>query len=56
VRRRDASSSAVGDQPPVWTFLEMQAPDDRADELARALATAILAEGWYASSRSVTTA
>jgi hypothetical protein len=44
-----SSSGATGSQPSVWTFIDFEAPDDRADELARALADALLAEdGWWA--------
>ena len=49
VGRRDVSGSVVPTQPSVWTFLDLEAPDDRADELARALADALLPDdGWYA--------
>jgi hypothetical protein len=48
--REDVSASAAPDQPPVWTLLDVEAPDERAGELADALAAALLAEGgWYAS-------
>jgi hypothetical protein len=47
--RRDVSDSVVESQPDVWTFVEFEAPDHRADELAQALAAALIAEdGWYA--------
>jgi hypothetical protein len=36
--RRDASPSATADQPKVWTFIEFQAEDDRAADVADALA------------------
>jgi hypothetical protein len=43
---------AVGEQPKVWTFVDFEAPDGRADELAAALAGALSAEtGWYADFR-----
>ena len=36
-------------QPGIWTFVEFEAPDERAGELADALAGALIAElGWYA--------
>ena len=36
-------------QPGIWTFVEFEAPDERAGELADALAAALVAElGWYA--------
>jgi hypothetical protein len=47
--REDVSASAAPGQPPVWTLLDVEAPDERAGELADALASALLAEGgWYA--------
>src|SRR5690349_10235977 len=46
--RRDVSDSVVESQPDVWTFLEYEAPDARADELAEAFARALRPEdGWY---------
>ena len=49
VVRRDVSDGAVAGQPTVWTFLEIEGPDESADELATALARALEAEGgWYA--------
>ncbi|WP_024287796.1 hypothetical protein [Cellulomonas sp. KRMCY2] len=49
VRRQDVSPGAVAGQPAVWTFLEIEGPDDRAEELAGSLARCLLAEGgWYA--------
>jgi hypothetical protein len=50
--REDVSASAAPDQPPLWTLLDVEAPDERADELADALAAALLSEGgWYADFR-----
>ena len=47
--RHDESGSTAGGQPAVWTFVDFTAPDDRADELAAALAEALLPDdGWYA--------
>ncbi len=47
--RHDVSGSTAGAQPAVWTFVDFTAPDDRADELAAALAAALLPDdGWYA--------
>jgi len=47
--REDVSDSVSATQPSVWTFLDFEAPDERADELAAALAGSLLAEGgWYA--------
>ena len=46
--RQDVSASVVETQPDVWTILDFEAPDERADELAEALAGALRAEdGWY---------
>ena len=43
------NQGAIESQPSVWTFVDFEAPDERADELAQALAGALLAEdGWYA--------
>ena len=48
--RVDVSSSASATQPKTWTFLGFEAPDERADELAAALASTLLADdGWYAN-------
>jgi hypothetical protein len=50
VVRRDVSGSATSSQPSTWTFLEFEAADEVADQLAEALAGSLLAEGgWYAS-------
>jgi hypothetical protein len=47
--REDVSASAAPSQPPVWTLLDVEAPDEQAGVLADALAAALLAEGgWYA--------
>jgi hypothetical protein len=43
------AASATPAQPSVWTFIEFEADDDAAEELAAGLAGALLAEGgWYA--------
>lgn len=48
--REDVSASASGTQPKIWGFLDFEAPDERAGELAAALAAALLSDdGWYAS-------
>ena len=40
---------AVDGQPPVWTFIDFEAPDSQADEVAARLAEVLEAEGgWYA--------
>jgi hypothetical protein len=50
--REDVSASAAPDQPPVWTLLDVEAPAERAGELAEALAAALSGEGgWYADFR-----
>jgi hypothetical protein len=44
-----AAGGASTSQPTVWTFVDFQAPDGLAEELAGALAAALLAEdGWCA--------
>lgn len=53
--RRDVSDSSVSTQPTIWTFLDFEAPDNRAEELATGLAEALSADGgWYADFRSET--
>ena len=50
--RRDLSASVIASQPDVWTFLDFEAPDARADELAEALTRVLRSEdGWYADFR-----
>jgi len=50
IGRQDVSSSAAPTQPAVWSYLDFEAPDDRAAELAEALAAGLLPDGgWYAS-------
>jgi hypothetical protein len=45
----DSSRGALAGQPSIWTFIDFEAPDDRADDLAQALAAALEAEtGWWA--------
>jgi hypothetical protein len=46
--RRDFPNEPPG-MPTTWTFIEFQAEDDRADELAQQFADVLIAEGgWYA--------
>jgi len=41
--------SRPASQPKVWTFLDFEAPEERADELAVTLASGLLTDdGWYA--------
>jgi hypothetical protein len=43
------ADGAVEGQPPVWTFVDFAGPDVLADEVARRLSEALLADGgWYA--------
>jgi len=52
ITREDVSRSASPAQPDVWTLLDVEAPDDAADELAEALAAGLAeAQGWYADFR-----
>ena len=45
----DSPRGAVAGQPPIWTFVDFEAPQDRADELAQALAAALeTVTGWWA--------
>ncbi|NYH41881.1 hypothetical protein HNR22_001608 [Micromonospora jinlongensis] len=49
VGRHDVSASTSADQPKVWTFLDFEAPDEVADEVAAALAESLVSDqGWYA--------
>jgi hypothetical protein len=55
IGRHDVSDSTAPSQPSVWTFLDFELPDDRADELAVLLAHALLPDdGWYADYQSAT--
>ncbi|HEV7961377.1 MAG TPA: hypothetical protein VGP57_02460 [Actinoplanes sp.] len=52
IAREDVSGSTGTVQPDVWTLLDVQAPDEVADELAEALAAALVeGQGWYADFR-----
>ena len=43
---------ATDEQPQIWTFLDFEAPDERADQVAQQLAAALdTATGWYADFR-----
>jgi hypothetical protein len=43
------AGGATNAQPQVWTFLDFEAPDERAEELAEALAAALdTVTGWWA--------
>jgi hypothetical protein len=43
--RRDVSESVTSSQPPVWTFIEFEGPDEIAGPLANALAKTLLRDG-----------
>jgi hypothetical protein len=48
----EVASGATEAQPSVWTFLDFEAPDERAEDLAAALAGALEpTTGWYADFR-----
>jgi hypothetical protein len=50
---RHEVSDPAETQPAVWTYVDVEIPDNRADELADSLSRALLAEGgWYADFRS----
>lgn len=52
IAREDVTASRGPNQPPVWTFLDVQAPDEVSDDLARALADSLAEkQGWYADFR-----
>jgi hypothetical protein len=51
VGRHDAGGSASAEQPAVWTLLDVEAPDERAGQLAESLAAALDGRGWYADFR-----
>ena len=52
IDRRDVSSGAASYQPRVWTLLDIEGPDDIADDLAAALSEALVdGHGWYADFR-----
>ena len=52
VGRHDVSRSTSTGQPDIWTFLDFEAPDDVADELAEALTEILTSDqGWYADFR-----
>jgi hypothetical protein len=45
----DQPGGATNAQPQVWTFLDFEAPDERAEELAEALAASLdTGTGWWA--------
>jgi hypothetical protein len=50
--RVDVAASAGPGQPPVWTLIDVAAPNAAAGQLAAALSTALAADGgWYADFR-----
>jgi hypothetical protein len=53
LRRIDVSGSVGEGQPTVWTLLDFEAADERAEDVAAALAAVLLHEGgWYADFRT----
>jgi hypothetical protein len=51
--RHDVSGTTAATQPSIWTFVDFELPAERADELAAALAGALLPDdGWYADFQS----
>jgi hypothetical protein len=51
--RHDVSPSVADSQPKIWTFVDFEVPEERADALAAALAGALLPDdGWYADFQS----
>jgi hypothetical protein len=44
---RFAPATVTLEQPPVWTVVEFEAPEDRADDLAGILMSILNAPGWY---------
>jgi hypothetical protein len=55
IGQHDVSNSAVDTQPTIWTFVDFELPDHRADELASLLAEVLRPDGgWYADYRSET--
>ena len=52
VDRLDVSAGAAPYQPGVWTLLDVEGPDDVADDLAAALSEGLVdGGGWYADFR-----
>ena len=52
VDRQDVSRGAAPYQPDIWTLLDVEGPDDVADDLASALADGLIeGQGWYADFR-----
>jgi hypothetical protein len=52
IDRQDVSPGAAQYQPDVWTLLDVEGPDELADDLAAALAGALVeGQGWYADFR-----
>ena len=55
IARHDVSGSTSATQPDVWTFVDVEIPDERVDELSDALTAALIADdGWYADYQSET--
>jgi hypothetical protein len=52
ISREDVGGSRAPNQPDAWTLLDVVAPDEVSDDLARVLADSLVAnQGWYADFR-----
>jgi hypothetical protein len=52
IARQDVAAGAAPFQPDVWTLIDVEGPDDVADDLAAALTGALIeGQGWYADFR-----
>src|SRR5690242_4796321 len=52
IQRQDVSRGTSPYQPDVWTLLDVEGPDDVADDLAYVLADSLIeGQGWYADFR-----
>ncbi|MEU7778891.1 hypothetical protein [Micromonospora parva] len=52
ISREDVGESRAPDQPTAWTLLDVEAPDEVADDLASVLAESLAKhQGWYADFR-----
>lgn len=52
IARQNVAAGAASFQPGVWTLIDVEGPDELADELAAALSGALVeGQGWYADFR-----